>query len=75
MIVLAPFILDKLKSAAQLVYFYYVAIVMTVTYVARVQGDFEGARPYWLHYLMLGVFVVAMLGFGGRIWKSKAKHS
>ncbi|TMM57405.1 hypothetical protein FEE95_13040 [Maribacter algarum] len=74
MIVLAPFALHKLGRPLQLLYFYYVAIVMTVTYIARVQGDFEGSEPYWLHYAMLGVFAVAMLAFGIRMWKSRKSN-
>ncbi len=75
MIVFAPFILHRLKRPLQLVYFYYVAIVMTVTYVARAKGDFEGAEPYWLHYVMLGIFVVAMIVFGVRMWKARKQVS
>ncbi len=71
MIVVAPFILHRLKRPFQLLYFYYVALVMTITYVARVQGDFEGAQPYWLHDAMLVIFLVAMIGFALRMWKAK----
>lgn len=71
MIVLAPFVLHALKRSLQLVYFYYVTLVMTVTYVARAKGDFDGAEPYWLHYVMLGVFVVAMIAFGIHMWKAR----
>lgn len=71
MIVSAPFVLHRLKRSFQLVYFYYVAIVMTITYVARVKGDFEGAQPYWLHYIMLGVFVFVMAFFGVHMWKAR----
>lgn len=73
MIVLAPFVLHKIKTSFQLVYFYYVSIVMIVTYVARVKGDFEGAEPYWLHFAMLGVFGIASIFFGIRMWR--ARHS
>lgn len=75
MIVLAPFILHKLKTVVQLIYFYYVALVMTITYVARAKGDFEGAQPYWLHYVMLGVFVISMATFGLRLWKVRSASS
>jgi len=71
MIVLAPFVLHKVKTLFQLVYFYYVSIVMIVTYVARVKGDFEGAEPFWLHFVMLSVFGIVSVLFGLRMWKTK----
>ncbi len=67
MIVLAPFFLHKLKLGPQLVYFYYVSIVMAVTYVARAKGDFEGAEPFWLHYVALGLILGCALFFGVKI--------
>lgn len=74
MIVVAPLILHKLKLGLQIVYFYYVSLVMIITYVARVKGNFEGAEPFWFHYLALGVLVFYCLFFGWKIWKVK-KHS
>lgn len=73
MIVLAPFKLHQLKIPLQLTYFFYVAFVMIMTYVARAKGDFVGAEPYWFHYLALGVFVVCSIVFGFRMWKA-GKH-
>ncbi|MEL6593628.1 MAG: hypothetical protein AAFQ87_18060 [Bacteroidota bacterium] len=70
MIVAAPFYLHRIKRPLQLVYFYYVSLVMIITYVARAKGDFEGAEPFWFHYLALGVLVAAALGFGGMMWRS-----
>ena len=55
MIVLAPLYLHKLKLSWQLVYFYYVSFVMLMTYVGRIQGDFEGAEPFWFHYFAIGI--------------------
>lgn len=75
MIVLAPFKLHQLKTPLQLIYFYYVSIVMTITYVARAKGGFEGGEPFWFHYLALGVFVVCSIVFGFRMWKANtSKH-
>jgi len=71
MIVVAPLALHKLKLGWQLVYFYYVSIVMIITYVARVKGDFEGAEPFWFHYLALGVLVFCCLFFGWKIAATK----
>jgi len=72
MIVAAPFVLHKMKKAVQLVYFYYVTIVMLVTYLSRVKGDFEGGEPFWFHYLALGIFVIAAIVFGVRMWKKRS---
>ena len=71
MIVLAPLVLHKLKLGWQLVYFYYVSLVMIITYLARAKGDFEGGEPFWFHYIALGTLVLASLIFGYTIWKTK----
>ncbi len=71
MIVLAPLVLHKLKLGWQLVYFYYVSLVMLITYVARAKGNFEGAEPFWFHYIMLGTFILCGVVFGWKIWKIK----
>jgi len=73
MIVVAPFKLHQMKVSFQLAYFYYVTFVMIMTYVARAKGDFEGAAPYWLHYVALGVFVVCAIAFGIKMWLAKQK--
>ena len=73
MIVLAPFILYKLKLGFQLVYFYYVSIVMGLTYLARAKGDFEGAEPFWFHYVALGLIIGCALFFGYKIFASTKK--
>ena len=74
MIVIAPFVLHKLKFWMQLVYFYYVSLVMKITYIARAKGDFEGAEPYWFHFLALGILISCSLFFGWKIYSAyKAK--
>ncbi|MEM9259749.1 MAG: hypothetical protein AAGA62_08885 [Bacteroidota bacterium] len=74
MIVLAPFGLHRLGTKFQLVYFYYVSLVMILTYVARAKGDFEGAEPFWFHYLAIVIFLGCCVAFGWRLWKaSKVK--
>lgn len=75
MIVVAPLLLHRLKLKLQLVYFYYVSIVMIITYVSRVNGDFEGAEPFWFHYLALGILVFCCLFFGWKIWMAKKINS
>lgn len=67
MIVLAPFYLHKVRVPLQLVYFYYVSLVMVITYLARIKGDFEGAEPYWLHYVMMGTLILCAGIFGWMI--------
>ncbi len=73
MIVIAPFILHKVTFKIQLLYFYYVTLVMIITYVARIKGDFEGAEPFWFHYVSLGVLVFCSLTFGVKLYKLKRK--
>ncbi|NKI31802.1 hypothetical protein [Croceivirga thetidis] len=76
MIVLAPFVLHKVKLGFQLVYFYYVGIVMGVTYLARIRGDFQGAEPFWFHHSAIGILIGFMLYFGIRIFRtSRTKNS
>ena len=70
MIVVAPFFLHRVKLPLQLVYFYYVSLVMILTYVARIKGDFEGAEPYWLHYVAVGIILAGCMGFGWQIRQS-----
>ena len=41
MIILYPFVINKIKKRSyHLIYFYYVGIVMLLTYVSRIKGDF-----------------------------------
>ena len=70
MIVAAPFILHEISTRLQLVYFYYVGLVMILTYVARIKGDFEGAEPFWFHYLAISVLILSCIVFGLWIRKS-----
>ena len=71
MIVIAPFQLHKVKFPVQMVYFYYVSLVMVITYIARIKGDFVGAEPYWLHYAIMGTLILAALVFGAMIFRSR----
>ncbi|MEL6253380.1 MAG: hypothetical protein AAFR87_15320 [Bacteroidota bacterium] len=74
MIVAAPFYIHKLNLKFQLPYFYYVSLVMILTYVARAKGDFEGAEPSWFHFTMLGIFTGACALFGYWIFKKSRKE-
>ena len=71
MIVAAPWVFDRLKRGLQLVYFYYVSLVMIITYFARANGDFQGADPSLIHYVFIGIYISACLGFGILIRKNK----
>lgn len=71
MIVGAPFVWEKLKASHLLIYYYYVSIVMIMTYVARLKGDFVGAEPFWLHYVMLVILASCAVFFGYRIYSKK----
>jgi hypothetical protein len=73
MIIIAPFRLHQANLTTQLIYYYYVSLVMILTYVARVKGDFEGAEPFWFHYLSLGVLIFCCIVFGWRILKEYKK--
>jgi len=70
MIVFAPLALHRLNVKLQLVYFYYVSLVMILTYVARAKGDFQGAEPSWFHFLSIAVFLGCCVLFGW--WMRKA---
>lgn len=55
-------------------YFLYVGIVMMVTYVSRIKGDFEGSVPSPIHYFAFGVLGISMLLFMralGKQWSQK----
>jgi len=75
MIVIAPFVLHKLKLALQLVYFYYVCVVMIVTYVARAKGDFEGVTPFWFHFFALGVLISCSLFFAWKLYSASTEKN
>jgi len=67
MILIAPFVFHKLKTGFHLVYFYYVSIVMAVTYLARIKGELEGAEPFWFHYVALSTIIVCAVVFSIRV--------
>ena len=65
MIIIYPFIIEKIKKPIyHLIYFYYVGIVMLMTYVARIQGDFEGAEPEIFHKIAFVFLILVFLKFG-----------
>jgi len=62
MIIIYPFLIKKIKNPIyHLIYFYYVGIVMLLTYVARLKGDFEGANPEIFHKVAFLVLILTFL--------------
>ena len=74
MIIIAPFVLHKLKLAFQLTYFYYVSIVMIITYIVRAKGDFKGVEPFWFHYLALGILISSCVFLGWKVYDVSKKN-
>lgn len=74
MILLYPFFINrpKLPRFAHLIYFYYVGLVMAITYVSRINGSFEGASPEPFHYFGLASTLIAFVGFGFMIFRKKS---
>lgn len=74
MIITYPFLINKIKkNIYHLIYFYYVGIVMLMTYVARLKGDFEGADPEIFHKVAFFVLIIAFLRFGLSFYKHREK--
>lgn len=74
MIVLYPFFIKKIqRNIFHFIYFYYVGFVMIMTYIARVKGEFVGAKPEAFHYIGLVCLVLFLLFFGVRFITSKEK--
>jgi hypothetical protein len=73
-IIIYPLIINKIsKSIYHIIYFYYVGIVMLMTYVARIKGEFIGAEPELFHYVALIILLVAFLFFGYLIFSHLRK--
>lgn len=68
MILILPFFQHKVQKQSWILdlYFFYVGVVMSVTYLSRIKGDFEGSQPSAVHYLALGILVFFLLIF---VWK------
>ena len=74
MIIIYPFLINKIKNPIyHLIYFYYVGIVMLLTYVARLKGDFEGANPEIFHKVAFLVLILTFFSFGFSFYKHKEK--
>ena len=65
MILLYPIFFERIKTkkTIHVIYFLYVGFVMAMTYIARLNGEFDGASPELFHKLGLGLIIVAMVYF------------
>lgn len=72
MIIIYPFIIEKIKKYVyHLIYFYYVGIVMLMTYVARINGEFVGAEPEIFHKIAFIFLILVFLKFGYTFYKQR----
>lgn len=70
LIIIYPFLIDKIKKTIyHIVYFYYVGIVMAVTYLARIKGEFVGAPTELFHYFGFSIVILIFILFGYKIYK------
>ena len=65
MIVFIPFLRHPINSKNGLYdgYFLYVGVVMIVTYISRIRGDFEGSVPSPIHYVAITTLGITMFIF------------
>lgn len=65
MILFIPFLRHPIKFKKELYngYFLYVGVVMILTYISRIKGDFEGSVPSPIHYIAITTLAITMLLF------------
>ena len=62
LIIIYPFIIDKISNSIfHIIYFYYVGIVMAMTYIARIKGEFIGAPTELFHYVGLSLVLLSFI--------------
>ena len=70
LIIIYPLLIDKIKKTIyHIVYFYYVGMVMAVTYLARIKGEFIGAPTELFHYFGFSIVILIFILFGYKIYK------
>ena len=70
LIIIYPFLIDKIKKTIyHIIYFYYVGIVMAVTYLARIKGEFIGAPTELFHYFGFSIVILIFILFGYKLYK------
>ena len=71
LIIIYPLLIDKIKKTIyHIIYFYYVGIVMAVTYLARIKGEFVGAPTELFHYFGFTIVILIFILFGYKIFKT-----
>ena len=71
LIIIYPLLIDKIKKTIyHIIYFYYVGIVMAVTYLARIKGEFIGAPTELFHYFGFTIVILIFILFGYKIFKT-----
>lgn len=76
MILLYPFFLTSIKRKAwHNIYFYYLGIVMILTYLARIKGEFVGVTAGPIHYFGMGSVLLAFVVYAYLMlgWKKKGE--
>ena len=70
LIIIYPFLIDKIKKTIyHIIYFYYVGIVMAVTYLARIKGEFIGAPTELFHYFGFSIVILIFILFGYKMFR------
>ena len=76
MIIIYPFYINKVKNNIfHFIYFYYVGLIMIMTYLARIKGEFKGAEPEIFHYLAMTFLIITLIIFSYKIYSKKNKSS
>ena len=76
MIIIYPFYINKVKNNIfHFIYFYYVGLIMIMTYLARIKGEFKGAEPEIFHYLAITFLIITLIIFSYKIYSKKNKSS
>ena len=72
MIIIYPFYIEKVKNKIlHFIYFYYVGLIMIMTYIARIRGNFKGAEPEMFHYLAITFLIITLIVFSYKIYTKK----
>ncbi len=72
MIITYPFYIEKVKNKIlHFIYFYYVGLIMIMTYIARIRGKFKGAEPEMFHYLAITFLIITLIVFSYKIYTKK----
>jgi hypothetical protein len=70
LIIIYPLLIDKIKKTIyHIIYFYYVGIVIAVTYLARIKGEFVGAPTELFHYFGFTIVILIFILFGYKMFR------